>query len=828
MDKIYNHKTTEEKIYSLWEEKGFFKPEVNPKGKPYSIILPPPNANAPLHFGHAMYVVEDILIRFHRMLGDKALWLPGADHAGFETQFVFEKKLQIEGKSRFDFEREALFGLIWDFVQGNRPVMEGQLKRLGFSLDWTRKKFTMDQDIVKIVHETFKNLFDDGLVYRAERLVNYCTYDGTSFSDLEVVYEERKNPLYYIKYGPLVLATTRPETKFGDTAVAVHPDDSRYQKYIGKEIEIETVLGKARIKVIADKFVDREFGTGVVKITPSHDFDDFEVAQRHKLPLVRVINFDGTMNEKAGKFKGLYVKQARKQVVEEMQAKGLIDKIDENYTHRIGLCYKCKNPIEPLPLEQWFVKTKPLAKEAIEVVKKGKIKIYPKSMEKLYLQFLENIRDWNISRQIVWGIRIPAFKCQDCGAWNVTEGEIREKCGKCSGNNLIQDVDTFDTWFSSGQWPYATLKTNYGHLRMGFHPEVVSQVYKGKTKTYRLRNHAFKVGDRVMFQNTKDKSIFGFGVITESKETTIEKIDYTDKTHFKTYSSLGELMDAFRLRNPDREVTPSTKAYLYAYEFHSLDELKHIPTDFDIFYPTTVMETGYDILRWWVARMVMLGIYMQKKLGEENAEKQVPFKNVVLHGLVNDPLGKKMSKSRGNVVNPLELLDQYGADAVRFALSYGTALGNDQSLSYSKLDAMRKFTNKLWNMARFIEFKAEGKLKPSNLALDELKQHAKHKNDKEIVEKTQKLAFKITRLLNAYDFNHAAQNLYDFAWHEFADIYIEDVKTRINENSFSVLSGTYLVLLKLLHPFMPFVTEEINHTLFGKDQYLIVSQWPIK
>jgi len=696
MDKVYNHKEVEEKIYEVWEEKGYFEPK-NRFGnkKNYSIILPPPNANAPLHFGHAMYVLEDILIRFKRMQGESALWLPGADHAGFETQFVFEKKLQAQGKSRFDYDREALYKMIWDFVQNNRPIMEGQLKHLGFSLDWSRKKFTLDEDVIKIVYKTFKNLHEDGLVYRAERLVNYCTFDGTSFSDLEVIYEERKNPLYYIKYGPLVLATTRPETKFGDTAVAVHPDDKRYQKYIGKEIEIETVLGKSKIKVIADKFVDPLFGTGVVKITPAHDFDDYEVSKRHNLPMVQVIGLDGKMNEKAGKFQGMYAKQARKLVVEEMQKKGLIEKIDENYTHRIGLCYKCKNPIEPLPLEQWFIKMEPLAKPAIEAVKKGKIKVYPKNMEKLYFQFLENIRDWNISRQIVWGIRIPAWKCKDCNRWIVTSGEVPTSCGgdyKCECKNLIQDEDTFDTWFSSGQWPFATLKT------------------------------------------TKEE-------------------DYKD------------------------------------------------------FYPTTVMETGYDILRWWVARMVMLGIY---------ETKEIPFENIVLHGLVNDPLGKKMSKSKGNVINPLELVDQYGADAVRFALVYGTALGNDQSLSYPKLEAMRKFTNKLWNMARFIEMSSSQKAKAGS----------KNKVDEEIIQKTEKIAKEVTALLEKYDFNHAAQNLYEFIWHEFADKYIEDVKERIDNNSYETLSTSFLVLLKMLHPFMPFVTEEIYQRLFSREDHLIVSSWP--
>ena len=709
MNKVYNHKDTEEKIYKNWEEKGYFNPQ-NRFGEKerFSIILPPPNANAPLHFGHAMYVIEDILVRFNRMKGLKTLWLAGADHAGFETQFVFEKKLEKEGKSRFDFKREELYKMIWDYVQENRTGMENQLKRLGFSLDWNSKKFTLDEDIIAIVYKTFKNLYDDKLLYRAERLVNYCTYDGTSFSDLEVVYEERKNPLFYIKYGPLVLATTRPETKFGDTAVAVNPNDKRYQKYIGKSLKIETVLGKAEIKVVADKMVDPDFGTGVVKITPAHDFDDFEVSKRHNLPMVRVIDFDGKMNEKAGKFKGLYVKQARKAVVEEMQKKGLIDHIDENYVHRIALCYKCKNPIEPLPMEQWFIKMEPLVKEALEAVKDKYIKIYPENFEKLYFQFLENIHDWNISRQLVWGIRIPAFKCENCGEWEVTEGSFREKCGKCSGK-MVQDPDTFDTWFSSAQWPYATLKTT-GNLE---------------------------------------------------------------------------------------------------------------------FYPTSVMETGYDILRWWVARMVMLGLYMQKKLGVEKEEEKIPFKNVVLHGLVNDPLGKKMSKSKANVVNPLELVDQYGADAVRFALCYGTALGNDQSLSYPKLDAMRKFTNKLWNMARFIDMNRiqNSEFRIHN-SINGLKDVAKNPNDKKMVEEAEKAAKEITRLLEHYDFNHASQNLYEFAWHKFADIYIEDVKDRIDENSYLILCSLFLVILKLLHPFMPFVTEEIYDVLYGGEEDLIASKWP--
>jgi len=708
MDKVYNHKDVEEKIYKTWEERGYFRPEINPNGKPYSIILPPTNANGALHFGHAMYVVEDLLIRFHRMKGFSALWLPGTDHAGIETQFVFEKKLRAEGKSRLDFKPDELFEMIKKYVNENRGGIEGQLRRLGFSLDWTREKYTLDQDVVAIVCDTFKKLFDDKLAYRAERLVNYCTFDGTSFSDLEVVHEDRTSSLYYIKYGPLVLATTRPETKFGDTAVAVHPSDERYKKYVGQELEIETVLGKAKIKVIADESVDPAFGTGVVKITPAHDFNDFETGKRHNLPMKQVIGFDGKMNHFAGKFEGLYIKQARKAIVEEMQVKGLIEKIDENYQNRVGLCYKCKNILEPLPLEQWFVKMEPLAKEAIGAVKSGKIKIFPNTFEKRYFQFLENIRDWNISRQIVWGIQIPAWKCKKCHEWIVTSGDVPQEC-QCGSKDLIRDHDTFDTWFSSGQWPYATLKTT--------------------------------------------------------------------------------------------------------------NNLK--------FYPTDVMETGYDILPWWVARMAMLGMYIQKKQGVKEIEKQVPFRNVLLHGLVNDPYGKKMSKSKGNVVNPLELVDQYGADAVRFALIYGNATGNDQALSYPKLDAARKFTNKLWNIGRFIEFARQiAKTIKTQTAEEKTLASTELEYSKSYHKRIQEWIKEITGYLDNYQFSYAGEKLYEVIWHDFADIYVENVKVRINAGASAVgLEKNFLDLLKLLHPFMPFVTEEIYQRLgFGKS--IMIDNWP--
>jgi valyl-tRNA synthetase len=425
MDKVYNHKDVEEKIYKTWEEKGYFRPEINPKGKPYSIILPPTNANGALHFGHAMYVVEDILIRFHRMKGFSSLWLPGTDHAGIETQFVFEKKLRAEGKSRLDFKPDELFEMIKKYVNENRGGIEGQLRRLGFSLDWTREKYTLDQDVVAIVYDTFKKLFDDKLVYRAERLVNYCTFDGTSFSDLEVLSEEKESSIYYIKYplkhgGFITVATTRPETMFGDTAVMVNPEDGRYKNLIGKTVIIPLI--DREVPVVADSVVDMSFGTGAVKVTPAHDFNDFEVGKRNKLPSIQVISFNGQMqNTKI--IDGLYPKPARKETLRLLEEKGLLEK---TVPHKLiaKICYKCKNPIEPLPLEQWFVKMEPLAKVAIGAVKSGKIKIYPETFEKRYFQFLENIRDWNISRQIVWGIQIPAWKCKKCHEWVVTSGDV--------------------------------------------------------------------------------------------------------------------------------------------------------------------------------------------------------------------------------------------------------------------------------------------------------------------------------------------------------------------------------------------------------------------
>jgi len=684
MDKVYNHKDHEEKIYKLWEKEGAFKPK--PSKTKFSIVLPPPNANAPLHYGHSMYTVEDVLIRYHRMLGDETLWLPGADHAGFETQVVYEKYLEKEDKSRFDFDRETLYKNIWDFVQTNRGTMEGQLKKLGFSLDWSRRKFTLDDEIVKTVYKTFKKLFDQGLVYRDARLVNYCTKHGTAFSDLEVDHIEKQDKLYFVKYKIvgtdefITVATTRPETIFGDVAIAVNPKDKRYLKFKNK-FAINP-LNQREIPILFDSYVDINFGTGALKITPAHDENDFLIGKKYNLEPIQVIGFDGRLSDKADKFKGLKVLPAREAVVELLESSGVISKI-EDYIHTVGTCYKCGNTLEPLPLPQWYIKTKSLAKPAIDAVKKKQINIIPKRFEKVYFNWMNNIHDWNISRQVVWGIRIPAYKCNSCGEWIVTEGEDPVSCIKCDSKSFIQDPDTFDTWFSSGQWPFATL---------------------------------------------------GF---------------------------------------PDEK-------------------------DYKNFYPITVMETGYDILFFWVARMIMLGLYITN---------DVPFKNVYLHGIVRDSKGQKMSKSKGNVINPLEIIEKYGADSLRMSLMVGAGAGNDQNFSENKVLGFRNFSNKIWNAARFVK-EFDGKSK-ENISLN--------KNIKETI-------VKVTKYLDEYKINQAAEYLYKRFWFDFCDKQIEKAKLKkIGKEQLQEALKTYL---KLLHPFMPFVTEAVWKEL-GNKELLITSSWPI-
>jgi len=743
MDKTYNPQEVEEKIYEFWEKGGWFTPKIIKNKKPFTVLLPLPNANDPIHMGHALFTVEDILVRYHRMLGEPTLWLPGGDHAGIETQFVFEKKLAKEGKSRFDFDRETLYQMISDFVDKNRNINKDQLKRLGFSLDWTRYHYSLEPGIVKTVLATFKKLHQDGLIYRGERIVNYCTKCGTAFSDLEVRYEEQKDPLYYMKYGPFVLATTRPETKFGDTAVAVNPKDKRYQKLVGKEFIYESLIGPRKIRVVADEVVDMEFGTGAVKVTPGHDPNDFEIAQRHHLPIIKVIDLNGRLNQLTDRFEGLTVNQARKKVVEELQQKGEMVKIDHDYLHRVGRCYRCGTTIEPMVTPQWFVKTKPLAKPALQAVKKGKTKIVPKKrFEKMYFDWLENIYDWNISRQIVWGPRIPVWYCLDCnsdllinfidrsgnkisgyyrnlkknykfieikkGLQNLSVGKnpvytLEDKpCAKCGSTNVLQETDTLDTWFLSGQWPLTTLGVNLENL---------------------------------------DKS----------------------------------------------------------------------SPDFKYFYPTSVLDTLWDILFFWVGRMMMFGLYLTG---------DVPFKTIHLHCRVVDEKGQKMSKSKGNVVDPLEIVGKYGADALRMALIFGAAPGSDIHISDERVRAMRNFTNKIWNASRFILTDKNGKMIENSKPLP-----ITDSDDKWIIGETEKTVREVTSLLNRFRFDLAAEEIYQFFWHTFCDDYIEKTKKRRLEAQPTLLF-VLETSLKLLHPFMPFITEEIYQMLPRHGKAVMIERWP--
>lgn len=574
MDPVFDHKKYETDIYKLWEESHAFEPHGN--GNPYCIIMPPPNANDPLHYGHARFVaIEDALTRYHRMKGDATLWLPGSDHAGIETQYVFEKKLAKEGKSRFDYDHETLYKMIWEYVQKNTGVMESQLRKLGASCDWTRFKFTLDSKIVKLVYKTFKKLYDDGLVYRGKRIVNYCPRCGTNYSQLEIDPVEKKDNLYFLDYGSVTIATTRPETIFADVAVAVNPKDKRYKHLVGKTAKIPII--NREIPVIADNRVDISFGTGALKITPSHDANDFEIGVKNKLPLLSVIDERGRMIATPEKYIGMKAETAREIVVKDLTELGLVKKV-KGITHFVATCYRDHGIIEPRVSEQWFLKIKPLAKSALTSINSGEVKFVAKKYEKISRHWLNIFYDWNISRQIVWGIRIPAFRCKKCLEWTVTDGATPNECPSCKSHDLKQDEDTFDTWFSSGQWPYVTLKTTQ----------------KG---------------------------------------------------------------------------------------------------DFDKFYPTSVMETAYDILPIWVLRMIMFGLYDNKK---------VPFKDVLIHGLVRDKQGQKISKSKGNVIDPIEMAEKYGADALRMGIIWGALTENDVSLSEENINAQRKFANKIWNAARFV------------------------------------------------------------------------------------------------------------------------------
>ena len=689
LPKAYEPKQYEADIYALWEKSGVFKPSKT--DNTYSIVMPPPNANANLHIGYELTAaLEDIAARYHRAKGESVFLLPGADHAGFESQSVYEKQLAKQGKSRFDFTRDELYSQIWDFVYLNKGGFETQLRRMGVSCDWEHFTFTLDKKIVNQAYATFKKMWDEGLIYRGERLVNYCTFHQTGFADIEVVYREAKTPLYYLQYGPFVLATTRPETKFGDTAVAVHPDDKRYKQYVGKVLEIEGVNGPFSVQVIADDMVDPKFGTGVVKITPAHSFDDWEAGKRHNLPVKRIINHDGTLNHETGRFEGMTIMEARKAVVEALKEKGLLVKVDDGYTTRIGHCYKCDTVIEPMLMEQWFIEMERLAKPAIASLKEGKITFYPDSKKDQLIGYLEGLHDWNISRQIAWGIPIPAFQnVDDTDDW-IYDERVSEEIIVIDGKTYRRDPDVFDTWFSSSSWPYATL--NYS--------------------------------------------------------------------------------------NNENE-------------------------DFKRFYPLSLMETGGEILYPWVSRMLMLGLYVTGK---------IPFESVYIHGYVMAEDGSKMSKSVGNVVDPLPVIDEFGSDALRMGIIWGRAAAVNRGYDQRRVEEARNFCNKVWNIARYIEgIEANSNNRGEARALTEV--------DNWILSKLSNSTLNMLTNMEKYSFSEAFEDLYHFIWDDFADWYIEASKAEPNKPLLDYLLEAILVMM---HPFAPFVTETIWQTLINDDSLLAV------
>ena len=690
--KAYEPGKIEQKWYDFWLKQGYFTPKIDPNKKPFVIIMPPPNVTGELHLGHALTAtLEDIMVRWHRMKGEPTLWLPGTDHAGIATQVVVEQQLAKRGQTKEEIGREEFIKLIWEWADKSREDIRHQHQLLGASCDWTREKFTLDKGPSKAVWTAFVRLYNKGLIYRGERMINWCPRCQTALSDLEVEHKDIVGHLYYIRYplteseGFVTVATTRLETFLGDTAVAVNPEDKRYKKLIGKSVTLPII--DKEIPIIADDAVDTSFGTGALKITPAHDPTDFEVAQRHNLPLVDIMNPDATMNENAGPYQGLERFACRDKVLADLKEKKLLEKI-EPYSHSVGHCGRCQTMIEPKVSLQWFVQTEPLAKAAIEVVKDGKIKIIPEHFTKIYFDWMENIKDWCISRQLWWGHRIPVWYCQDCGKLMVSVDEP-SACTHCSSKQIIQDPDVLDTWFSSALW---------------------------------------------------------------------------------THSTLGWPEDT--------------------------DDLRY-------FYPGSVMGTGYDILFFWVARMIMMGL-------EDTGE--IPFHTVYLNGLIRDESGEKMSKVRGNVINPAEAISKYGVDALRFALTTGTSPGNDINLGTDKLESSRNFVNKLWNATRFIlQSLNDEKLEAQTIPI--LPGQSQRIEDQWIDSQLNRLIKNVTELMQDFQFGEAEQQIYDFVWSKFCDWYIEIAKVRLRSqltpSPLPCLVNTLEKSLRLLHPFMPFITEEL-------------------
>ncbi len=707
LNKTYNPADVEDRLYKTWVDNGYFTPEIDKNKKPFTIVIPPPNVTGQLHMGHALdETLQDILIRYKRMAGFATLWVPGTDHAGIATQIKVEEFLRKEeGLTRYDLGREKFTERVWEWkkLYGDRII--NQLKKLGSSCDWTRERFTMDETLSKAVKKVFVSLYEKGLIYQGNRIINWCPSCTTALSDAEVEYSEQAGHFWHIKYPVkdsdefVIIATTRPETLLGDTAVAVHPDDERYTHLVGKTL-ILPLVGR-EIPIVADEYVDKEFGTGAVKITPAHDPNDFEVGLRHNLECIKVLNDDATINRFGGKYEGLDRYEARKQMIADLDAEGLLLKI-EDHTHNVGGCYRCGTTVEPITSKQWFVKMQPLAKEALRVVEDGTIKFSPERLTKTYTNWMENVHDWCISRQLWWGHRIPAFYCEECGETTVTEDDITV-CPKCGGK-VHQDEDVLDTWFSSALWPFSTL---------------------------------------------------GWPEETE---------------------------------------------------------------DFKYFFPTDVLVTGYDIIFFWVARMIFSSM--------EHTGK-APFSNVLFHGLVRDAQGRKMSKSLGNGIDPLEVIEQYGADALRFTLATGNSPGNDMRFSTERVEASRNFANKIWNASRFVLMN----LKIDKLELPDASEMTLE--DKWILDKYNALVREVTENLDKFELGIAVGKLYDFIWDEYCDWYIELVKPRLydeecpsNRAAQQVLAYVLSNTLKLLHPFMPFITEEIWQQLPHEGESIVIASWP--
>ena len=705
--KTYDPGEVEDRIYRFWMEKGYFHAKRDPRKKPYTIVIPPPNITGQLHMGHALdETLQDILIRWRRMQGYSALWVPGTDHASIATEAKIVEQMRKEGLTKQDIGREAFLKRAWEWKKKYGGRIVEQLKKLGSSCDWERERFTLDEGCSKAVREVFVRLYEKGLIYRGKRIINWCPHCRTSISDAEVEFAERDGFFWHIRYpfkdgsGSLEIATTRPETMLGDTAVAVHPDDERYRKLVGKML-ILPLVGR-EIPVIADSYVKRDFGTGAVKITPAHDPNDFEIGLRHHLAVINIMDDGGNINENGGKYAGLSGMEARKRIVRDLKEQGFLVRT-EPIKHNVGACYRCGTIVEPRVSRQWFVKMKPLAEPAIRVVQEGKIRFVPDRFSKIYYHWMENIRDWCISRQLWWGHRIPAWYCQDCGE-TIVAREAPHVCPKCGGTRLKQDPDTLDTWFSSALWPFSTL---------------------------------------------------GW---------------------------------------PDR--TP----------------------DFKYFYPTDTLVTGYDIIFFWVARMIFSAV-------EQTGE--APFHTVLIHGLVRDEQGRKMSKSLGNGIDPLKIIGEYGADALRFMLATGNSPGNDMRFSKEKVQASRNFANKIWNAARFIRMNMEGHEVPDTLP------ETLTRADRWILDSFNRLVKEVTENLEHFELGIAVQKLYDFLWDEFCDWYIEISKIRLNsgdeeaaQNARRVLAWVMSSTMRLLHPFMPFITEEIWQALPHEGESIMVARWP--